>query len=74
MKEVPLKNEQNLKADELAWLRKCKLAVNTQAMKENAEQYVDILTNFADLLDKELEKQVEMESKQGKKKKKKKGK
>lgn len=46
---------------EKAWFMACKAEINALKMKENVDEYTDLLWQFADFLEKELEKEAKKE-------------
>lgn len=56
--DVPFKEiDENIKLEqeERAWLTGCKLQINARAMKQNEQEYAEMLNSFCDKLEEELE-------------------
>jgi len=54
-------NESFLRTDERKWLTECKIIVNAREVKKHQEDYITLMDNFIDQLEKELKKEVKSE-------------
>lgn len=52
-----------LKKDEKDWLLKCKLTVNSEYIAKNSKEYSEMLSEYADILEKELKEVAEKSKK-----------
>lgn len=63
MRLVPAEKEVRLSTEERAWLLKCKLKVNAEAVKENYDETITALSDFLEAFEKELKTETEKKAK-----------
>lgn len=64
MQIVPLEKQSRLSRQEQSWLTQCKLLVNTRAIKENSQQYIELLNEFLTIAETTLREKMEKKANQ----------